>query len=62
MIFRIILLCFQEEIRETKKSGGFLVVNFVVGRFGQGYYNGFGGKVETGETVEEAAAREVRWF
>lgn len=33
-----------------------------VGRFGQGYYNGFGGKVETGETVEEAAAREVGWF
>ncbi|KAH9555225.1 hypothetical protein CY35_08G103800 [Sphagnum magellanicum] len=27
--------------------------------FGQGYYNGFGGKVETGETVEEAAAREL---
>lgn len=39
-----------------------MVVNFVVGRFGQGYYNGFGGKVETGETVEEAAAREVGWF
>jgi 8-oxo-dGTP pyrophosphatase MutT (NUDIX family) len=57
MIFGIILLCFLEEIRETKKSGG-----SVVGRFGQGYYNGFGGKVETGETVEEAAAREVGWF
>jgi hypothetical protein len=28
--------------------------------FGQGYYNGFGGKVETGETVEEAAARELK--
>jgi hypothetical protein len=28
--------------------------------FGEGYVNGFGGKVEPGETVEAAAAREVR--
>lgn len=28
--------------------------------FGEGYYNGFGGKVEPGETVAQAAAREVR--
>lgn len=28
--------------------------------FGQGYYNGFGGKVEPGETIAEAAHREVR--
>lgn len=28
--------------------------------FGAGYYNGFGGKVEAGETVQEAALREVR--
>src|SRR3989338_869156 len=27
--------------------------------FGSGKYNGFGGKVEMGETVEEAAKREV---
>ncbi|KAL3698113.1 hypothetical protein R1sor_012189 [Riccia sorocarpa] len=27
--------------------------------FGKGYYNGFGGKVEKGETIEEAAAREL---
>eukprot|EP00850_Spirogloea_muscicola_P021343 SM000245S08182 [mRNA] locus=s245:67320:74880:+ [translate_table: standard] len=27
--------------------------------FGEGYYNGFGGKVEPGETVEGAAIREV---
>lgn len=27
--------------------------------FGMGKYNGFGGKVEIGETIEEAAAREV---
>jgi 8-oxo-dGTP diphosphatase/2-hydroxy-dATP diphosphatase len=27
--------------------------------FGMGKYNGFGGKIEAGETVEEAAAREV---
>ncbi|GAQ86439.1 putative NUDIX hydrolase domain [Klebsormidium nitens] len=28
--------------------------------FGEGYYNGFGGKVEPGETIEEAAIREMR--
>lgn len=27
--------------------------------FGSGRYNGFGGKVETGETVEQAAIREL---
>eukprot|EP01018_Ginkgo_biloba_P030580 Gb_40140 [translate_table: standard] len=27
--------------------------------FGEGYYNGFGGKVEEGETIEEATAREL---
>ena len=29
-------------------------------RFGAGKYNGFGGKVENGETIPEAAARELR--
>ena len=28
--------------------------------FGTGKWNGFGGKVEAGETIEEAAVREVR--
>lgn len=28
--------------------------------FGQGRWNGFGGKVEEGETIEQAAARELR--
>ncbi|KAH7404835.1 hypothetical protein KP509_15G045700 [Ceratopteris richardii] len=28
--------------------------------FGEGYYNGFGGKVEVGETVEAAARRELQ--
>ncbi|KAI9099708.1 NUDIX hydrolase domain-like protein [Phlyctochytrium arcticum] len=27
--------------------------------FGAGYYNGFGGKVEAGETIEQAARREL---
>jgi 8-oxo-dGTP pyrophosphatase MutT (NUDIX family) len=27
--------------------------------FGSGFYNGFGGKVEPGETIAEAAVREV---
>ncbi len=28
--------------------------------FGAGYFNGFGGKVELGETIEEAARRELQ--
>lgn len=28
--------------------------------FGQGRWNGFGGKIEEGETIEQAAAREVQ--
>ncbi len=28
--------------------------------FGEGRWNGFGGKVEAGETIEEAAIREIR--
>ena len=28
--------------------------------FGASYYNGFGGKVEAGETIEDAARRELR--
>lgn len=28
-------------------------------RFGKGYFNGFGGKVEEGETIDAAAVREV---
>ena len=28
--------------------------------FGKGYWNGFGGKVEAGETIEEAAVRELK--
>lgn len=28
--------------------------------FGEGRWNGFGGKVEEGETIEDAAARELR--
>jgi hypothetical protein len=27
----------------------------------QGYFNGFGGKVEAGETITQAAHREVRY-
>ena len=28
--------------------------------FGAGKWNGFGGKIETGETITEAAVREVK--
>lgn len=28
--------------------------------FGEGKWNGFGGKVESGETIEQAAARELK--
>ena len=28
--------------------------------FGEGFWNGFGGKVDAGESVDEAALRELR--
>lgn len=30
--------------------------------FGEGYYNGFGGKVEQSETILDAAKREARYL
>lgn len=36
-----------------------ILLGFKKRGFGMGKYNGFGGKVEKGETIEEAAAREV---
>ena len=37
-----------------------ILLGFKKVRFGQGKYNGFGGKVDVGETVAEAAVREVK--
>lgn len=36
-----------------------ILLGFKKRGFGMGKYNGFGGKVEKGETIEDAAAREV---
>ena len=50
---KILTLCFvlnrQEILLGLKKRG-----------FGQGYWNGFGGKVKENETIEEAMLREVK--
>lgn len=40
-------------------KGGRLLLGLKKRGFGEGYYNGFGGKVEEGETIEEATAREL---
>ncbi|ABP00789.1 predicted protein [Ostreococcus lucimarinus CCE9901] len=40
-------------------EGGRVLLGEKLRGFGAGYYNGFGGKVERGETVEAAAAREL---
>lgn len=37
-----------------------ILLGFKKAKFGQGYWNGFGGKVEPNETIEAAARREVR--
>lgn len=37
-----------------------ILLGFKKAGFGAGKYNGFGGKVEVGETIESAAIREVR--
>ena len=39
--------------------GGRLLLGKKLRGFGEGYYNGFGGKVERGETIEASARREV---
>jgi 8-oxo-dGTP diphosphatase/2-hydroxy-dATP diphosphatase len=53
MAIKLLTLCIVHEndrvLLGMKKRG-----------FGAGRYNGFGGKVDTGETIEEAALREVR--
>jgi len=42
------------------RSGGDILLGFKKRGFGTGRWNGFGGKVEYGETVEEAAKRSER--
>ena len=43
-----------------EETNGRLLLGMKKRGFGAGYYNGFGGKVEAGETIAQAAAREVR--
>jgi ADP-ribose pyrophosphatase YjhB (NUDIX family) len=49
-------LCFL--LRDTH-SGPQVLLGFKKQGFGEGMWNGVGGKVNTGETVEEAARREI---
>jgi len=42
------------------RRGGNILLGMKKRGFGQGRWNGFGGKVEEGETIREAAIREVR--
>lgn len=42
-------------------SDGKLLLGRKLRGFGEGFWNGFGGKVGHGESIVEAAVREVRW-
>ena len=46
------VLTFRDEKRDE------LLLGMKLRDFGKGYWNGFGGKVDPGETIEEAAVRE----
>jgi 8-oxo-dGTP pyrophosphatase MutT (NUDIX family) len=48
----------QLQLAIVEKNGRLLLGLKKTG-FGSGYYNGFGGKVEPGETIAQAAHREV---
>lgn len=48
-------------LRRSSATAAFATVTDSVCCAVQGYYNGFGGKVEPGETIAEAAHREVRF-
>lgn len=50
---KILTLCFV--VKEDR-----ILLGMKKRRFGAGRWNGFGGKVETGETIEEAAKRETK--
>jgi 8-oxo-dGTP pyrophosphatase MutT (NUDIX family) len=50
-------LCFL--IRENPPNGSQVLLGFKKIGFGAGKYTGFGGKVEAGETIPTAAAREL---
>jgi len=59
---KLFVLCF---IRRLSASAGGqaddeILLGFKKRGFGAGRWNGFGGKVKDGETVEEAARREVK--
>ncbi|XP_011627048.1 7,8-dihydro-8-oxoguanine triphosphatase isoform X2 [Amborella trichopoda] len=43
-------------------TGGRVLLGLKKRGFGEGYFNGFGGKLEEGESIDEAAAREVHVF
>lgn len=51
--------CGAPQLAIVEKNGRLLLGLKKTG-FGSGYYNGFGGKVEPGETIAQAAHREVR--
>jgi len=47
-------------IRENEDGGRSLLLGFKKRGFGAGKFNGFGGKQESGENMEECARRELR--
>jgi 8-oxo-dGTP pyrophosphatase MutT (NUDIX family) len=50
---KLLTLCFVQE-------GSRILLGMKKRGFGEGKWNGFGGKVEPGETIEEAAHRELK--
>ena len=63
--------CYDRHIFPTMASRKLLTLVFIIEKdsillgmkkrgFGAGWWNGFGGKVQQGETIEEAAKRSIK--
>ncbi|PIR86954.1 MAG: hypothetical protein COU11_02985 [Candidatus Harrisonbacteria bacterium CG10_big_fil_rev_8_21_14_0_10_49_15] len=53
-------LCLIHEHLPDNGAGPRVLLGMKKRGFGEGRWNGFGGKVDDGETIEEAALREIR--
>ena len=56
---KALTLCIVHELSEGISGQSRVLLGLKKRGFGAGRWNGFGGKVEAGETVEDAARREV---